>query len=157
MLYENDVVDATIAWLEHQGWTIESFAHANQTGDDIRARQGGDLLLVEAKGATSSVGSSAKYGEPFSKNQVNDHVAKAVLRAMQYRSNGVLAAIALPDNQDHRAEIAKAQAALREIRIGVFWVAEDNSVRLEHPEALKPTRNPEHNADYGEPQRGRTP
>ena len=136
MLYENDVVDAVATWLRDQGWTIESVSYSKQTGDDIAASRNGQKLRIEAKGATSAVPSSGRFGKPFTKNQVNDHVAKAVLRALRYVSDGYLSAIALSDNPDHRAEVAKVQPALQRIGVAVFWVAENRDVNVRDAKTL---------------------
>jgi hypothetical protein len=64
-------------------------------------------------------------------------VAKAVLKAMRVVAAGEgRAAIALPDNADHRREIDQIGHALQTAGIGVFLVSESDEVRLESPWAL---------------------
>jgi hypothetical protein len=43
------------------------------------------------------------------------------------------AAIALPDNERHRRQIAQVALAIHRAGIGVVWVSPDMEVRLEAP------------------------
>jgi len=104
MITEDDVIDAISDHLVARGWRVLSRATAMQHGDDLVAEKDGQRLEIEAKGAGSSKPGTARYGQHFSKGQVFDHVAKAVFKALRVASAGTaLAAIALPDNPDHRA------------------------------------------------------
>ena len=51
---ENEVVESVKAALVRRGWKIASFATTMQTGIDIHATRGSEVLYVEAKGNTSS-------------------------------------------------------------------------------------------------------
>lgn len=131
MLSEDAVVAAVIAYLQADGWNIESMALATQHGDDIVATRDGVRLLVEAKGQGSSMPHSRKYGLPFSRNQVKTHIAVAVLRSLGVVSVGAAtAALALPDDALHRREIERVAPALSKLGIGVFWVDQAGTVSL---------------------------
>lgn len=98
------------------------------------AEKDGVRIEIEAKGAGSSKAGTARYGQHFDKGQVFDHVAKAVLKALRVASAGnALAAVALPDNPDHRAEVQRVAVALHRAGIGVFWVGESGSVVEQSP------------------------
>ncbi len=126
MIYEDDVVEAVCRLLRDHGYTIESKATVSQHGEDIIAVRGDRRIVVEAKGESSSKEHTKRYGKPFTKAQVFDHVAKAVLKAMRIAStDDATPAVALPDNGHHRDEIERAQPALRRAGIGVFWVSDD--------------------------------
>ncbi len=57
-----------------------------------------------------------------------------MLRALTVASRATsLAAIALPDNAQHRDSAGSAAAALARAGVGVFWVAEDGSVTADLP------------------------
>jgi hypothetical protein len=134
ILTEDDVVDAVCSSLEERGWTILARASAMQRGNDIEAERDGVRLIVEAKGAGSSKPGTARYGHVFNRNQVFDHVAKAVLKGLRVASTGTArAALALPDNEDHRREVRQVARALTEVDIGVFWVSDGREVTLEAP------------------------
>src|SRR5262245_30728507 len=134
ILTEDVVVDAVCDYLIDRGWTIVTRATAIQHGYDLEAERNGDRLIAEAKGAGSSKSGTARFGLTFSRNQVFDHVAKAILKALRVATlGGALAAIALPDNVDHRREVELVAGALAGAEVGVFWVADDRSVRLEAP------------------------
>jgi hypothetical protein len=113
-------------------------ALATEHGHDVIAERNGERLFVEAKGAGSSKEGTARYGREFSRNQVFDHVAKAVLKAMRVVNAGDgRAGIALPDNADHRREIEQIRAALHASGIAVFLVSDSGDVRLDSPWSLK--------------------
>jgi Holliday junction resolvase-like predicted endonuclease len=129
MLTEDEVIDAVRDHLLEQGWRVLSRATAIQHGDDLIAERDGVRFEIEAKGATSSKKGSRRYGEPFNKSQVFDHVAKALLKALRVTSRGDdLAGIALPDNADHRAEITRVEKTVAQLCITVFWVSNDGVV-----------------------------
>jgi hypothetical protein len=74
---------------------------------------------------------------PSSMAGLANPVAKAVLKAMRVVSSGEgRAAVALPDDENHRDEIARVAEALRNADIGVFWVSAVGEVRLDAPWVL---------------------
>jgi Holliday junction resolvase-like predicted endonuclease len=134
ILTEDQVVDAVCRTLESDGYAIAQRALATQHGYDIVARKNGVELIIEAKGAGSSKAGTARYGLEFSSNQVFDHVAKAVLKALRVASSGeARAGIALPDNANHRREVDQVAPALRRAGIAVFWVGDGGNVRIDAP------------------------
>jgi hypothetical protein len=134
MLCEDDVVLTVRDYLNAMGWTIVSYCLGQKHGDDVVAVRGGIRLLVEAKGAGSGTVTSRRYGQLFNGGQVHDHVAKAVLRALRWVSEGTAhAVIALPDNALHRAEIALVRIALDQLGVTRIWIGEDRSVKVEGP------------------------
>jgi hypothetical protein len=133
-LTEDEVVDAVCRTLASDGYVIEQRALSTQHGYDIVARRGGVALIIEAKGAGSSKAGTARYGREFTANQVFDHVAKAVLKALRVVSaDEARAGIALPDNASHRREVAQVMPALTEARVIVFWVDDNGGVRVDAP------------------------
>jgi hypothetical protein len=133
-LTEDKVVDAVCRALASDGYVIEQRALATQHGYDIVARKDGVALIVEAKGAGSSKAGTARYGKEFNPNQVFDHVAKAVLKALRVVSAGdARAGIALPDNVSHRRQIELVASALERAEVIVFWVDETGRVRVDSP------------------------
>lgn len=129
LLTENQIVDAVRAHLEASGWHIVSFCHSLQQGDDIVAERGGVELRIEAKGETSAVRNSARFGQPFNSGQAYDHVAKAVLRCLRWSSRGKgLGAIAVPYNDVHWQVVSEVMPALTRAGVRVFWVREDLTV-----------------------------
>ncbi len=131
-LTEDEVIDAVIGFLEREGWQIKSRATAQQRGFDIEAVRNTESLIVEAKGAGSSKDHTRRYGLEFSKNQVFDHVAKAILKALRVVAGSrTRAAVAFPDNTNHREEVEKVRAPLMALGIEIFWVSTDGTVRAE--------------------------
>lgn len=136
MLTEDGVIDGVRDELVSQGWELVSRATASQHGDDLVMRRGDVSLVVEAKGAGSSKPGTARYGKPFNRGQVFDHVAKAILKALRVVSAGNgQAGVAFPDNADHRREIDQVRPALASAGIVVFWVDDDGRVRTDGDDA----------------------
>jgi hypothetical protein len=123
MVNEDDVVEATARALRSTGWTITQQLTTKATGVDLIAERHGQRLLVEAKGYTSASVTSARYGKPFSPNQLWDHAAKAIYKALAVVSAGEdLAAVALPDDPRTVAIVAAVQPALDSLGVHVIWV-----------------------------------
>ena len=133
-LFENEVVSAVRGYLQSEGYRIESFARAKEHGDDIVAESSDAKVFIEAKGATSSREGSKRYGEPFTRNQVKDHVAKAFYRAAKMRenrgNNNVQVGVAFPKNADHEEMVSKIDCSLSDLRIEVFWVDREENVTV---------------------------
>ncbi|WP_273652985.1 hypothetical protein [Cellulomonas fimi] len=138
-LYEDQVVDAVCGHLSDAGWTDIDPRYSHQRGNDVEAWLGHHRLFVEAKGAGSARTTSKRYGQPFTRKQVYSHVGVATVRALRWvATGGVHAALAFPDNEDHRAEVAVMLPVLMSLKVTVFWVAQDLTVQVEG--ASLPTR-----------------
>ena len=134
MLNENDVVRHLCAHLQTRGYEIESTCTTSDSGVDIVARRGDERLLIEAKGATSSKASTARYGKPFNASQVLDHVANAVytaLRLSEAKRDGERVALAFPRDAAHQLRVQKVGTSLSRLEIDVYWVADDGGVSQE--------------------------
>jgi len=137
MLTEDDVVEVVCGYLEENGYEIQRRATTRQRGPDIVAvRKSPDVTLyVEAKGETSNEPSSSRFGKPFNSAQCKDHVANAFFAAaaaLNAQREGVTTrvGIALPETKHHRDYIARIQAALNTLEIGVFRVSRSRQVCL---------------------------
>ncbi|MBO0423090.1 hypothetical protein [Enterococcus plantarum] len=129
LLTENEVVEIMMNYLNSQGYTIERYATTTQTGIDIEAFKNGNKICIEAKGATSSMKDSARYGKPFNDNQVKNHIGKAVvaaLKVLNQECKDTISAIALPNNATHRKQIDQIQTPLKQLGVKVFLVSKDN-------------------------------
>ncbi|MBI5491830.1 MAG: hypothetical protein HY893_02730 [Deltaproteobacteria bacterium] len=134
ILTEDEVIDAVIGFLRGEGWEISSraTAKAKQRGYDIEATRGTERLIVEAKGAGSSIDGSPRHGHEFDRTQVFDHVAKAILKALRVvAGHSGRAAVAFPDNKNHREEVKQVHEALMTLGIIIFWVSVDGIVRVD--------------------------
>jgi hypothetical protein len=137
MLTEDQVVDAVCRTLTERGYAITTRATSKQHGHDVVAEKDGVSNVIEAKGAGSSKEGTARYGSEFNSNQVFDHVAKAVLKAMRVVSLGEgRAGVAFPDNANHRRQVEQVTQALSDAGIGVFWVSESGDVTFDLPWAV---------------------
>jgi hypothetical protein len=126
VLTENDVISRICAYLKDRGWTVDQQLLTSERGVDIVASRHNEKLYAECKGGTSALGSSARFGKPFSHAQVRDHVGVAVATACELRSahRETYIAIGLPDTPLHRARIDAVSYSLTELRIGVLWVSD---------------------------------
>lgn len=133
MLTENDVVDAVCRYLSRStAWEVVGRCDTTERGDDIRAQRGARSLRIEAKGGGSSKPGTKRHGKAFTPSQIRDHVAKAVLTALQVTQDGDRAGIALPDDTEHRHRrvIERVGQVLHGLDIVVFWV--DDHGRVHH-------------------------
>ena len=71
MLTEDDVVEAVCGFLAGNGYRIVTRCNTTQRGEDIVAVSDatGVTLRIEAKGETSNLSSSSRYGKAFSSAQ----------------------------------------------------------------------------------------
>jgi Restriction endonuclease len=134
VITENDVVKACVQFLEDEGWSIEQALKTNERGVDIVAsrRESGSRLFVVAKGGTSSKKHTARFGKPFSLDQARSHISRALFEAARVvNSSGIgdEAALAFPDDGNHRMLVNQIQCVLNILKISLFWVEEDGSVR----------------------------
>jgi hypothetical protein len=68
-------------------YTILHRSYATQHGYDIIAlSRNGVELIIEAKGQTSSIKDTNRYGKEFTPSQKFDHVSKAVIKALQAKT-----------------------------------------------------------------------
>ncbi|WP_029289504.1 hypothetical protein [Cellulomonas sp. HZM] len=131
-LVEDQVVDAVCAYLDRAGWADIRPKYSHERGNDIEASLGDRRLFVEAKGAGSARATSKRHGQPFERKQVYSHVGVATVRALRWVASGdVHAALAFPDNEDHRQEVVAMLPVLKQLNVTVFWVAADLSVSVE--------------------------
>ena len=87
MLFEDDVIDSVIAYLSDRDYTILYRSYATQHGYIIIAlSQNGVELIIEAKGQTSSIKGTNRYGKEFTPSQKFDHVSKAVFKSLQSKT-----------------------------------------------------------------------
>ncbi|NTW29507.1 MAG: hypothetical protein HGA39_09140 [Coriobacteriia bacterium] len=141
-LTENDVIEHVCCYLRSTGWEIEQRLTTRQTGDDIIARRpDGIRLYIEAKGATSALVTSKRYGRPFDQAQASVHVSEAAFRALKTISrngSGGLdrAGIALPSNTLHRRLMEPALSAIRDLGVAIFWVQPDGEIDVACPWAV---------------------
>ncbi|MFL8712588.1 hypothetical protein Q3304_17590 [Clostridioides sp. GD02377] len=122
MITENEVVDCVVSYLEKIGFSIESRCNTMEKGIDIVAQKNNRKLLIEAKGATTSKDTSRK-GHPFSSNQINNHVSRAVFKALQmkeYEEDAVVA-IALPYTKTHVRVTKTVEKTLKSLEILTIW------------------------------------
>ena len=136
MLYEWDVIEAVCKFLSSQEYEIIQKLTESQRGDDIIAvsLDGNEKIFIEAKGETSSKKGSTRFGKPFSRTQVRNHVANAFYKAARSLNNNegqsMRSGIALPKKQDHIDLVKKITKALAILQIEVFWVNSNGLVEV---------------------------
>lgn len=114
---------------------IRQALHTSEKGVDVIAFKDNFSLFIEAKGETSALKSSNRYGKPFNGNQIKNHVGKALLAVSKIvsdnkDSNNIGVAIALSDNAGHRKVIKEISYALQKLGIYVFWVKDTKTIEI---------------------------
>lgn len=132
MIYEDDVVDSVMSYLEKEGFDIISYCHARERGIDIVAKKEDTHLYVEAKGEGSSDPNSNRYGKKFDSSQMRDHAAAAIYKALeiknQYPTDNV--SIAFPDTKRHLNLLSNVLPSLKQLNIQVFIVDSNRNVTI---------------------------
>ncbi|MFB5088317.1 hypothetical protein PGC35_14120 [Psychrobacillus sp. PGGUH221] len=133
MLTENDVISAVCRYLQNMNFEIRQALHTSEKGIDIIAKKDEFSLFIEAKGATSALKTSSRYGKLFNKSQIKSHVGQALLAVMKIATEyseveNVKIGIALPDNEGHRELISEISFAIEKLCIYIFWVKDLNNV-----------------------------
>lgn len=131
LLAEDEVVAAVRDYLSEAGWVIRRWALATEQGDDIVAEKGGRRLVIEAKGEGSSKSHTSRFGSPFTRSQVGNHVSRAVYRALRAVANNSEAGVAFPDSPLHRSWMGAVQPVTSKLGIAVFWVNRLGQVTVE--------------------------
>lgn len=133
ILTENDVVNAVASFLKRQGYKINQALTTTQRGIDIKAtkKSDGTRCFVEAKGATSSIHSSNRYGKEFNNNQIKTHIGVALLKSFQTLQSNPKSevVIALPDNEGHRKVIESMSTPIKKSGINVYLVSNTKKVK----------------------------
>lgn len=135
MITENDVIRAVCAKLADLGFNIKQSLNTLEKGIDVIAQKADFVLYLEAKGETSALITSKRYGKPFNQNQIVDHVSKALLAVSKIittrTDDNFGVAVALPDNLGHRKVIQEIAKAIKLLDINILWVAADGTVSIE--------------------------
>jgi len=130
---ENDVIAAVCPYLERQGYRIIHQCTTTQHGVDIIAERtdSGKKMYVEAKGGTSSRAGSARYGKPYTRNQIFDRVSKGVFTGLQMRQEHPKPdeiVLAFPELKSVHDYLDSVHALLKQLEIIVVLVRDDNQV-----------------------------
>lgn len=135
---EDEVVAAVSAFLKGDGWTIVSQCSAKDRGIDVVAQRDGEQCFIEAKGSTSSMEGSARFGKPFTKSQVFDRVAKAFYTAAclrQQKGDKAIVGFALPNEPTFRGYAAKVAKSAAKLQLRFYWVQSNGAVKSDFPTA----------------------
>ena len=131
MLTESQVIAAVCHFLKQRRFQIKQQLSEKQKGYDIIAvAPDGKEVVIEAKGETSSMAHTNRFGKEFSTSQIFDHVSKAVYCAATYVSKNIPGGIALPMNKGHQKHVAAILPALKALEIEVFWVPPSGEVQV---------------------------
>jgi hypothetical protein len=87
-------------------------------------------LNVEAKGQTSSIPTTNRFGKEFTRNQKRDHLGKALLKSCEFIQKNEVGAIALPNDPVDRELIYSITNAIDRLGIIVFLVDENSAVTV---------------------------
>lgn len=131
MLTENDVIKTVCKYLQRKDYRIISVAHTTEKGhDNVASHPCGEMLYIEAKGETSTLKTSKRYGIPFSSKQITSHYARALLKTLITISPGKSAGIAVPHIQAYERLIHSTKHVLLAFNIKVYLVNQNGSVTV---------------------------
>jgi hypothetical protein len=129
ILSEDQVVEAVSHYLSERGYRELSRSLVTEQGVDLVMTKDGQELHIEAKGQGSSRSTSARYGKVFNSGQVMDHVAKAMLKALEVVATGKhRAGIALPADRLHISRVDRIRPVMDKLQIAIFFVDPSGNV-----------------------------
>jgi hypothetical protein len=148
MLGEMQVIEAVCELLEDQHYGIDfRVKKTSERGPDIIAscEANRTVIIVEAKGQTSSNERSNRFGLEFQSKQMNSHVGVALVKSLQITSGRIpkkalellgedlknrrkLAGLAFPDN--HKDLVDSMGPALIKLGVIVFLVSKGKKARI---------------------------
>jgi hypothetical protein len=131
-LTEDQVIDAVVAYLESDGWTIHAAAYGNTPGVDIVAERDGRTLHVEVKGAVTT---KATGGKEHTQQHRTNSVVAALGKAVMLYESGIEVALALPRERVFRNVVSAAHDGLVRLGVTIMWVADDGGVEWTTPHA----------------------
>jgi|GEM_PF-1732062 hypothetical protein len=127
------VIGAVCSFLEKRGFEdIDAVKSVYEKKADICAKspETKSIIKVEAKGQTTSK-ETARKGQEFDQSQKQDHLGRALLKALQYLDEGAMAAIALPNDDYDLKLVNSIKKSLMKLGVIVFLVSKDGSVHIE--------------------------
>jgi len=130
-LTEDETVNRLMKYLKSINYEIISFCHGHQRGIDIIASRNGQRLLVEVKGAKANHNSLIKKRAFFDSGQIKDHFGKAIVKAMEMKTDypDDIVAIAHPADKRIEKNLSKSIPHLEKLGVKHFWVSADGRVQ----------------------------
>jgi len=139
--WEGNVVRALAEYLRNKDWKIERTANteSRETGVDIFARKGEEVLLIEIKGYPSkNYQRGKKKGTPKvtaqgtqARHWFGEVLLSAILRQTEHPTATV--AIALPDFTVYNNLIRRSRNALNKLGILIFVVKKNEPIEIIKP------------------------
>lgn len=133
---ENQVIESVCKHLSASGFVVDQRLRTNERGIDIRADHKSKKyrLVAEAKGSTSSLPGSKRYGMPYISSQVFDRVAKGTYTCISLRESYPKKAdrvvLAVPRSELFSRYLDPILPTLKRCRIEVWYVSSDGSVEI---------------------------
>ena len=131
-LTEDETVELLIKHLEMDGYKIISYCTGHKRGTDIVAEKNNRMLLVEVKGARANHNSKIKKRPYFDSGQIKDHFGKAIVKALELKSDNedCDVAIAHPDDELIKKHLDKSIKHLKKLDIIHFWISKNGNVEI---------------------------
>ena len=135
MITENQVVEYVCTYLKKNNFSILQSANVGQKGVDVIAEKDDFKIFIEAKGETSSVPNSKRFGKHFTSSQVFDVLSKVIFQALDNKNHDLwedqsITAIAIPDTEMFRTWHSKVAESLCELQLVTLWVSEGGTVSI---------------------------
>lgn len=134
MLNENHITDLLATYFLNNNYEIMSKLTTVQRGIDLIVKDArGVALNIEIKGETSARSSSKRFGKPFSRNQINNHIGRALLSTFKtmnsQRDKHERFGIAFPDTVIHEEILTTIKPILEKLAVSIYLVS-INGVRI---------------------------
>ncbi len=129
-MIEDEVIKFLCSWLETDGWEIKSVALGRERGDDIRAVRGGQVLLVEAKGAKGNPKNHNVVRPEFDSGQIKNHLGEAIVKALELKTRNPKAKIVIahPATDKILKIVTPIARQLVPVEISFAFVSDDGTI-----------------------------
>ena len=126
MLSQDQVNDLACQFLEENGWTVTHRRRAHHPGKETVAERDGKRLIVAPHGEGSSRPGTSRFGKPFTRSQVFNHVSNLTTRLLRKVSeNRTYGALAVPYDDLNRDAVGSMLDQLKRVGIGALWVTRE--------------------------------
>ncbi|RZA01426.1 MAG: hypothetical protein EOP47_10790 [Sphingobacteriaceae bacterium] len=128
MLNENHITEILADYFKSNDYRILTKLTTTQKGIDLIVKdKQGVSIYVEIKGETSATVTSKRYGKPFNRNQITNHVGRALLATFKAINTHTLEsdkfAIAFPDTNGHELVLMNIKSVLDKLNITIYLVS----------------------------------
>jgi hypothetical protein len=134
MLNENHITELLAEYFIANDYLVVEKLTTSQKGIDLVVKNtSGILTYIEIKGETSADSRTKRFGMPFSKDQIKNHVGRALLATFnamnKFTEKESEFAMGFPDTVGHAQVLNNIKPVMDSLNITIYLIS-DKAVRL---------------------------